>query len=112
MILAREKAAFEAANPQIAAARNAYGAYFFIETQETFELWLKKRTAGTPQREPLLNVAIDSLWGDEPLSLPQIVKRREIARAVEAAHGIPLRKAKSDEYLVASVEQTRTGRRT
>lgn len=38
--------------------------------------------------QPLTDQSIDAMWSNEKLTLPQLVNRRVIARAVEAAHAI------------------------
>ena len=41
-----------------------------------------------PQQKPLSDAQIDAMWKGEDLTIPQIVKRRQIVRSYEAAHGI------------------------
>lgn len=40
------------------------------------------------ERNPLTDEQIDSLWGGENVSVPQLVNRRAISRSIERAHGI------------------------
>ena len=44
--------------------------------------------APAASQKPLTDEQIDAVWASPKLNVPQIVNRRALARAVEAAHGI------------------------
>ena len=58
------------------------------DTQAALNREARAQLAANRERKPLTDEQIDALWGGENVSVPQLINRRAISRAVERAHGV------------------------
>ena len=56
--------------------------------------------APAASQKPLTDERIDALWASQKLNVPQILNRRALARAVEAAHGIGIKGGRNVDHPV------------